>query len=146
LKTNKIFIVFISIFLVLIVGCTNGIKNEGNKIVVEKRVSKVSESDKYEYYNEVKDNNEVQNIKDILNSISWENIKVDMVSPPHYKFHFEDTTEKQELNGLIYDLWISPDEGRIELVIDSKSKYVHLDKAKSAELFKLITGKKLDEV
>ncbi|MGK0465673.1 hypothetical protein [Clostridium sp.] len=146
MKTNKIFIVFISIFLVLIVGCTNGIKNEGNKIVVEKRVSKVSESDKYEYYNEVKDNNEVQNIKDILNSISWENIKVDMVSPPHYKFHFEDTTEKQELNGLIYDLWISPDEGRIELVIDSKSKYVHLDKAKSAELFKLITGKKLDEV
>jgi hypothetical protein len=146
LKTNKIFIVFISIFLVLIVGCTNGIKNEGNKIVVEKRVSKVSESDKYEYYNEVKDNNEVQNIKDILNSISWENVKVDMVSPPHYKFQFEDTTEKQESNGLIYDIWISPDEGRIEIVIDSKSKYVHLDKAKSAELFKLITGKKLDEV
>lgn len=138
----------ISIFLVLMVGCTNRIKNEGNKILVEKRVSEVSESDKYENYNEIKDSKEVQNIKDILNSIDWGNakVKVDMVSPPHYKFHFEDTTEKQELNGLIYDLWISPDKGRIELVIDSESKYLHLDKTKSAELFKLITGKNLDEV
>ena len=138
----------ISIFLVLMVGCTNRIKNEGNKILVEKRVSEVSESDKYENYNEIKDSKEVQNIKDILNSIDWGNakVKVDMVSPPHYKFHFEDTTEKQELNGLIYELWISPDKGRIELVIDSESKYLHLDKTKSAELFKLITGKNLDEV
>lgn len=138
MKINKIFIALISIFLVLIVGCANGIKNEGNKIVVEKRVG---ESDKYEYYNEVKDNKEVQNIKDILSSINWgnEKVKVNMVSPPNYKFHFEDTTEKQELNGLIYELWISPGKGSIELVIDSESKYLHLDKAKSAELFKLIT-------
>ena len=145
LKINKIFIVLLSIFLVLIAGCANGIKNEGNKIVVERRVG---ESDKYEYYNEVKDNKEVQNIKDILSNINWGNakVKVDMVSPPHYKFHFEDTTEKQELNGLIYDLWISPDRGTIELVIDSESKYLHLDKTKSSELFKLITGKNLDEV
>jgi len=135
----------ISIFLVLMVGCTNHIKNEGNKIVVEKRVG---EADKYENYNEIKDSKEVQNIKGILNNIDWGNakVKVSMVSPPHYKFHFEDTTEKQELNGLIYDLWISPDKGRIELVIDSESKYLHLDKKKSAELFKLITGKNLDEV
>jgi len=135
----------ISILLVLIVGCTNRIKNEGNKIVVETRVE---ESNKYKNYNEIKDSNEVQNIKDILNSISWGNakVKVDMVSPPHYKFHFDDTTENHELNGFIYDLWISPDKGRIELVIDSESKYLHLDKTKSAELFKLITGKNLDEI
>jgi len=144
LKINKIFIVLLSIFLVLIVGCANGIKNEGNKIVVEKRVG---ESDKYENYNEIKDSKEVQNIKDILNSIDWGNVKVKvgMASPPHYKFHFEGTTEKQELNGLIYDLWISPDRGTIDLVIDSESKYLHIDKTKSAELFKLITGENLDE-
>ena len=135
----------ISIFLVLMVGCTNRINNEENKIVVEKRVG---ESDKYENYNEIKDSKEVQNIKDILDSIDWGNVKVKvgMASPPHYKFHFEGTTEKQELNGSIYDLWISPDKGGIELVIDSESKYLHLDKAKSAELFKLITGKNLDDV
>ena len=146
MKINKIFIVLLSIFLVLIVGCANGIKNEGNKIVVEKRVG---ESDKYEYYNEVKDNKEVQNIKDILDSIDWGNakVKVSLSSPPpDYKFHFEYTTEKQESNGLIHDLWISPDKGTIELVINSESKYIHMDKAKSAELYKLITGKNLDDV
>jgi hypothetical protein len=143
LKTNKILIVFISIFLILTVGCTDGIKNEVNKIVVEKRVG---ELDKYEYYNEVKDSKEVEEIKNILNNIGWRNAKVDMAYPPHYKFYFEDTTGKQESNELIYDLWISPDKGRIELVIDSESKYVHLDKEKSAELFKLIIGKNLDEV
>ena len=143
MKTNKILIVFISIFLILTVGCTDGIKNEVNKIVVEKRVG---ELDKYEYYNEVKDSKEVEEIKNILNNIGWRNAKVDMAYPPHYKFQFEDTTGKLESNGLIYDLWISPDKGRIELVIDSESKYVHLDKEKSAELFKLIIGKNLDEV
>ena len=143
LKTNKIVIVFISIFLVLIVGCTNGIKIEGNKIVVEKRVG---ESDKYEYYNEVKDRKEVQSVKNILNSISWVNATACMAYPPHYKFHFEDTTIKQESNGLIYELWVSPNKDKISLVIDRESKYVQLNKEKSVELFKIITGKNLDEV
>jgi hypothetical protein len=148
LKTNKIFIFLISIFLVLTVGCANGtknesnrIKNEGNKIIVEKRVG---EADKYEYYNEIKDSKEVQNAKDILDTISWENAKASMAYPPHYKFHFEDTNSKS--SGVIYELWISPDKGRIELVVDSASKYVHLNKEVSEELFKIITGEELDGV
>lgn len=141
MKTNKIFIVFISIFLVLTVGCTNGIKNEGNKIIVEKRVG---EADKYEHYNEIKDNKEVQKAKDILASISWKNAEVSMVQPPHYKFHFENINGNA--SGVVYELWISPDKGRIELVIDSASKYVHLNKEVSAELFKIIIGKELDDV
>lgn len=148
MKTNKIFICLISIFLVLTVGCTNGtknernrIKNEGNKIIVEKRVG---EADKYEYYNEIEDSKEVQNAKDILNTISWENAKVSMAYPPHYKFHFEDTNSKS--SGVIYELWISPDKGKIELVVDSADKYVHLNKEVSGKLFKIITGKELDDV
>ena len=141
MKTNKIVIVFISIFLVLTVGCANWIKNEGDKIIVEKRVG---EADKYEYYNEIKDNKEVQKAKDIVTSISWKNAKVSMAHPPDYKFHFEDTNTKA--SGVLYELWISPDKGRIELVIDSDSKYVRLNKEVSAELFKIITGKDLDEV
>lgn len=76
-------------FLVLLVGCSNGTKIAGDKIVVGK-------TDKYEYYNKIKDSKEVQKVKDILDSISWENAKLSMVSPPHYKFHFEDTSEKQK--------------------------------------------------
>lgn len=143
MKTNKIFIVFISMFLVLLVGCSNGTKIAGDKIVVEKQVGK---TDKYEYYNKIKDSKEVQKVKDILDSISWENAKVDMVSPPHYKFHFEDTSEKQKSSELIYELWISPNKDKVELVVSNESKYVQLSKEKSAELFKIIAGKKLDDV
>jgi hypothetical protein len=136
LKNNKIFIIFISLFLVLTVGCANGIKNEGNKIVVEKRVG---EADKYEYYNEIKGNKEVQNIKDILDNIRWENAKVSMAYPPHYKIHFEDNDSK--VKGVVYSLWISPNKDKVEIVIDSASKYVQLNEQVSAELFKVITGK-----
>jgi len=128
----------IFLVLLLIAGCSNSVKNEGNKIVVEKQVNG---TDKYELYNEIKDSKEVQNAKDILNSIKWEDAKVNMVHPPEYKFHFEDTNSKT--SGAVYELWISPNKDKIELVIDSESKYVQLSKAKSEELFKLITGENL---
>lgn len=144
MKINRIFIVFIAIFLVLTVGCANKIKNEeikneGNKIVVEKRVG---EADTYEHYNEIKDSKEVQKLKDILDSISWETVKVSMAYPPHYKFHFEDTNNKA--SGAVYELWISPYKETVELLFVSSSKYVHLNAKVSAELFKIITGKELD--
>lgn len=145
LKTNKIFIVFIAIFLILVVGCSKEIineeiKNEGNKIVVDKRVGEV---DKYEYFNEIDDAEEVQKVKDILDNISWENIQVSMVHPPDYKFHFEDTYKEQKSNGLIYELWISPYKNNVELVAVGKIKYIQLNREKSAELFKIIIGKDL---
>jgi hypothetical protein len=123
-------------------GCSNGIKNEDNKIVVEKQIG---ETYKYEYYNEIKNIKEVQKLKDILNSISWENAEVDMAYPPHYKFNFENTNEENKTNEITYRLWISPNKDKVELIIDSESKYVQLNKEKSAELFKIITGKKLNE-
>lgn len=140
MKTNKVFIVFIAILLFLIVGCSSGIKNDGNKIVVEKQVSG---SDKYELYIEIKDKKEVQNLKNNLNSISWENAKVSMAYPPYYKFHFEDN--KGKISGAVYDLWISPNKDKIELVIENESKYIQLNKEKSEELFKIITGKNFNE-
>jgi hypothetical protein len=118
------------------VGCSKGIKNEENKIVVEKQVNGTN---KYELYNEIKDSKEVQNAKDILNSIKWENAKVSMAYPPEYKFHFQHTNSK--ISGVIYELWISANKDKIELVIDGESKYVQLDKEKSEKLFKIITGR-----
>ncbi|EHI99620.1 hypothetical protein CDLVIII_3034 [Clostridium sp. DL-VIII] len=142
MKDNKIFIVFIAIFLVLIGVSSNVIKNKENKIVVEKRVNG---TDEYEFYSEIMSSKEVQNARDILSSIKWENATVNMVRNADYVFHFEDTREKQKPNGLIYALWISPDKDKIELVIDSEVKYVQLDKEKSEKLFKIITGKNLSE-
>ena len=88
----------------------------------------------------------MQKVKDILDSISWGNTKISMAHPPDYKFYLEDTSEEQNSNGLIYDLWISPNKDKVKLVIEAESKYVQLNKEKSTELFEIITGKKLDDV
>ena len=140
LKTIKIFIDFMAVFLVLIVGCSNEIKNDGNRIVVEKRVG---DENKYEHFNEINDIEEVQKVKGILDKISWENAEASMAYPPHYKFQIVDTNKEQKSNGLIYDLWISPNKDKVELVIEGESKYVQLNKEESAELFEIIIGKNL---
>lgn len=67
---------------------------------------------------------------------------ISMTSPPHYKFHFEDTNDNA--NGAVYELWISPSKDKVELVLDSASKYAELNKQVSRELFRIITGKELD--
>jgi len=140
LKINKILIYLVAMILVLTVGCANRINNEGNKIVVEKRVG---EADKYEYFNENKNIKEVEKAKVILNKINWKNAKVSMEYPPNYKFHYEDINSKS--TGMTYKLWISPNKDTIELVTDSENKYVHLNKELSLRLFKIITGEELED-
>lgn len=146
MRTNKIFIVLIAMLLVIITGCSSNIRNQeikiqGNKIIVEKQVNG---ENNYELYSEIKDSKEVQNAKDILNSTKRENAKVDMIHPAEYKFHFEDTNIKT--SGSDFELWISPNKDKVELVISSENKYAQLDKEKSEKIFKLITGKNLSEV
>ena len=140
MKIKKIFLVFISIVLVL-TGCGNGIKNVGNKVIVEKRIG---ELDNYQYCNEIKDNKEVQKVKDILDTTTWNNVEVNMAYPPDYAFHFEDTNGKA--SEAVYKLWISPNKDKVELVIDSVNRYVHLNEQVSSVLFKIITGKELGSV
>jgi len=137
-KSSKIIIFFITMFL--IVGCSNGIRNEGNKIVIEKQVNGL---DEYEIFNEINNNNEVQSVKEILNSRKWEFANVNMNQSPEYKFHFEDTDRKA--SGPIYELLIIHNGENIALVVSSKSMYVQLDKEKSEKLIKLITGKNLSD-
>jgi len=137
-KINKILILFVTMFL--IVGCSNGIKNEGNKIVIEKLVDGV---DKYEPFNEVSNNKDIQSVNKILNSIKWEYKNVNMNQSSEYKFHFEDTNSKA--SGPIYELAIIHNRENIALVVASKGMYVQLDKDKSEKLIKLITGKNLSE-
>lgn len=150
LKIIKYLIVFIGIFSIIIAGCSNestnessnGVKIERTEIIVQKRVG---EENKYEQHNKITDNATVINVMDILSNISWENAKVDMVHPPDYKFNFENKDEQSKSNKL-YDLWISPNKDKIELVIERKSKYAQLDKDNSAELFEILTGVKLSDL
>lgn len=64
-----------------------------------------------------------------------------MASYPHYKFYLKENEESGS-KKLIYDLWISPDKDKVELIIEGESKYAQLTNSKSAELFEKITGEK----
>ena len=146
LKRKKLYISLISVFLivvaVLIVHYINGFKNVGNKIVVEKQAGKANT---YEDFNEIKNGNEVQKVKDILENVKWEKSDESMKHPCDYKFHFDYLYEEHKSSGLVYELWISPNKDKVELVMEDKRRYIQLNKEKSEELFRIIAGKKLSE-
>ncbi|MFJ5718130.1 hypothetical protein [Neobacillus sp. NPDC093127] len=141
LKNIKCLIAFIGFISIFIVGCSNVKEHEEQIIEVQKRIG---DEIKYEDFNEITKNEQVQKVKEILDDIDWQNAKVDMVRPADYQFsfHFTNPKIKQEKIDL-YELWISPNKDKVELVIDAASRYIQLDKDKSADLFEIITGEKL---
>jgi hypothetical protein len=142
LKNLKYLITFIGIISIFIVGCSNVIKSEEQYIKVQKRIG---DENKYEDFREITDNEHVQKVKDILNDIDWENAKVDMARPADYRFIIQFKDPEIEAKAVPYELWISPNKDKVELVIDAEGKYIQLDKSKSAELFEILTGGKLSD-
>ncbi|HZG12523.1 MAG TPA: hypothetical protein VEZ91_11060 [Kurthia gibsonii] len=124
-------------------GCSNAIGNGEQNIEVQKRIG---DENKYEDFKEITNNKQVQKVKEILDDIDWENAKVSMSHPPDYKFGFQYKNTQIEAKAVLYELWISPNNDNVELVIDAESKYIKLDGNNSAELFEILTGEKLSEV
>ncbi|MEK4130305.1 hypothetical protein NYE67_11520 [Solibacillus sp. FSL W8-0474] len=143
LKKFKYLLAFIVVISIFLVGCSNVIENEEEYIKVQKRIG---DENKYEDFKEITDNGQVQKAKDILNNIDWEKSKVNMTHPADYRFIFQYKNPKIEAKAVSYELWISPNKDKVELVIDADMKYIQLDTGKSAELFEIITGEKLSEL
>lgn len=143
MKNFKYLTVFIGIISILLVGCSSEIETEEQYIAIQKRVG---DENKYEDFKEITDNEQVQKVKDILNDIDWENAKVNMVHPADYRFIFQFKNPKIEAKAVLYELWVSPNKDKVELVIDAEIKYVQLNTSKSAELFEILTGGKLSEL
>jgi hypothetical protein len=142
LKYFKYFIVFIGIFSFFITGCSS-IENEDQKIKVQKRFDN---ENNYKDFKELTKEKEVQKVKKILDKADWKNAKVDMVRGADYRFAFQFKNPNIEAKTVLYELWISPNNEQVELVIDIESKYVQLNKNNSIELFQILTGKKLSDI
>ena len=143
MKNLKYFIAFIGIISIFMVGCSNGTETYDQYIKVQKRVG---DENNYEDFKEITDHEQVQKVKDILNDIEWENAQVNMAHPTDYEFIFQFKNPEIEAKAVLYELWVSPNKDKVELVINAGSKYVQLDTAKSAELFELLTEEKLTEL
>ncbi|WP_252505126.1 hypothetical protein [Sporosarcina sp. Marseille-Q4943] len=140
LRTFKLLNSLIGIFSMLLVGCSNEIQNTEQSIVVEKRIG---DENNYEDFRVVTDNEQVQKLLEILQDANWINAKAERVNPPDYSFVFRFKNPNIEAKAVLYELWITPNKDKVELI--GGNQYVKLDKNKSAELFEIVTGEKLTD-
>jgi len=135
--------VSLAMFLIVIIaGCSSGIENEEQYIEVNKRIG---DENKYEEFKEITENKQVQQVKDILDEIEWENAKVEMVRPPDYEFRFQYKSPKIDAKAVLYKIWISPAKDKLE-VVRGDNEYGQLNEKNSAVLFEIITGEKLSDL
>ncbi|WP_305926403.1 hypothetical protein [Bacillus mycoides] len=137
IRNLTLVIVFMCIFIVT--GCSNILGNEDQRIEVQKRVG-----DDYEDLNVVTDNNQVLQVKKILNDIHFENKKVEMSRSADYHFVFQFKNPKIEAKAVLYQIWISPNKDKVE-VMAGDNRYAQLEGKNAATLFEIVTGEKLVE-
>ncbi|MEH6938114.1 hypothetical protein V7056_09660 [Bacillus sp. JJ664] len=135
----KYLITIIVIISIFITGCSNQTGSEEQNIIVEKRIAETKD---YEEFKVVTNNDKVQQVREILDKADWEHAKVDMARIADYRFIFEFKNPEIQAKAVLHELWISPNQDQVELAINVSSEYVQLDKKSSAELFKILTGRK----
>ncbi|WP_163536187.1 hypothetical protein [Gracilibacillus sp. YIM 98692] len=141
---KKSLLTFIFALMLVLVGCSNDLKEETSgdngpngkleqTILVQKRVD---DSNTYENMQEIVHASDVNKVTDILDQINWEKAVVDMARPADFQFN---NTKKEE----IYQLWISPNQEKLEIVREPDG-YAQLTKEHSSLLFEVIIGEKLE--
>ncbi|TBX77394.1 hypothetical protein E0M25_12405 [Bacillus mycoides] len=140
MRIRKLTVVFIAICIFIVTGCSNILGNEDQRIEVQKRVG----DDEYEDLKIVTDNNQVLQVKKILNEIHFENKKVEMSRSADYHFVFQFKNPKIEAKAVLYQIWISPNKDKVE-VMAGDNRYAQLEGENAATLFWIVTGEKLAE-
>ncbi len=140
----------ILILAILLLGCKNEVKEvvtkeenyKGdlvNREVEFKNTSiKVEENTSlgYKELRVIDDAKELKQLEDILDRLAWEKAKVEMSSPPHFRFISED---------VFFAMWVTPKKDRIEMIVEGESLYQVLSEQDSNVLFQLLTDKKLSD-
>ncbi|MBJ8055686.1 hypothetical protein JDS87_28170 [Bacillus cereus] len=140
MRIRKLTLVFVAICIFIVTGCSNILGNEDQRIEVQKRVG----DDEYEDFKIVTDNNQVLQVKKILNEIHFENKKVEMSRSADYHFVFQFKNPKIEAKAVLYQIWISPNKDKVE-VIAGDNRYAQLEGKNAVTLFLIVTGEKLAE-
>ena len=138
MRIRKLTVVFIAICIFIVTGCSNILGNEDQRIEVQKRVG----DDKYEDLKIVTDNNQVLQVKKILNDIHFENQKAEMSRSADYHFVFQFKNPKIEAKAVLYQIWISPNKDKVE-VMAGDNRYAQLEGENAATLFWIVTGEEV---
>ncbi len=131
-------LVFIAICIFIVTGCSNVVGNEEQRIEVQKHIG----DNEYEDLKVVTDNNEVMQVKKILNDTNFENTKVEMSRPADYHFIFQFKNPKIEAKVELYQIWVSPNKNKMEIKAGD-NRYAQLEGKHAATLFQIVTGERL---
>ena len=142
MKFAKILFVLVSMILFCMTGCSSETEQDGLYVEVQKRIDN---ENKYEDFKEITDHKQVQKVKAILDEADWKKAKVDMVRPADYTFGFQFKNPKIQAKAVLYEIWISPNKDKVELV-KGDNEYVQLNEENSPIIFEILTGEKLSDL
>lgn len=135
-RIRNLSFVFIAICIFIITGCSNILGNEEQRIEVEKHIG----DNEYEDLKVVTENDEVLQVKKILNDTNFENKKVEMSRPGDYRFIFQFKNPKIEAKAVLYQIWISPNKDKVEIKAGD-NQYAQLEGKHAATLFRIVSGR-----
>lgn len=140
MKIRNWSLVFIAICILIITGCSNIVGNEDQRIQVQKHIG----DNEYKDFKMATDNNEVLQVKKILNDTTFEDKKVEMSRLADYHFIFQFKNPKIEAKAVLYQIWVSPNKDKIEIKAGD-NRYAQLEGKHATTLFQIVTGVKLVE-
>jgi hypothetical protein len=140
---RKLLLPLFILFTMLATGCSNDVSNEEQNIEVRERI--YPDTNEYRNLNEISNNEQVRQVRDILNDAKWEEKVVDMARLADFRFTFQFKDPNIEAKPVIHELWISPTLETVE-IIKGQSEYTHLNEKDSAILYEVLTGEKLAEL
>lgn len=142
---KKIFSFLLILSFILLVSCSNDISSEND---VEKNVEKVnlikeelhdyldlhiskSDGDGYILYKEIKDDEKVSKILELLQKVEWEEAKVLMSRKPDYKMELRNRDPNAAFVPIIFAIWRTPMTKSFEVNIEGRNLYGKLSVSES---------------
>ncbi|RBP02905.1 hypothetical protein DET59_1112 [Rossellomorea aquimaris] len=126
--------VLIPFVLLMVTGCSSEVENEEQKIIVQKRTD---DENQYEDFKEITDNEQVRNVKRILDEANWKDAHVTFVRPADYQFVFQFKNPQIEAKAVLFSVWVSPKKDLLEMT-RGEHEFTQLTKEESARLFEMI--------
>ena len=145
MKLRNICMGLIIIFILTLMGCSNGTTNktqptkETEFIKVE---TPVGNTNTFKEFRKVTDEKQVQQVKEILKEAKWTYAILDTVRPPSYQFTFHSTNSKIKEDTTLHEIYVDSNQG-ILIIIRGDKEHTQLTKEQSSTMFEIITGAKV---
>jgi hypothetical protein len=142
-RIRKLLFFLFILFTMLVTGCSNDIQEEEQNIEVQERLDYAP--NKYRNLKEISNNEQVRQVREILNDAEWEEKVVDMSRLADFQFVFHFRNPDIEAKPVIYELWISPALDTVQ-VVRGQREYTQISEQNSEILYETLTGNKLSEL